>query len=143
MPHHHELIMSEETATSPQIKIPWLIGTVAAFSIFAFVAFYSKRMTNDFPGSQRGEERAADLAKLRDDANKTLTTADWVDQDKGTIRIPIDEAMSKEVDTLKAKAPAIGAEIPGSKPATPAAPAAAPAPAPASTNSAAAAKPKP
>jgi hypothetical protein len=156
MPYHHELIMPEEIATPSPIKVSWLIGTLAAFSIFALIAGYSARMTNDYSDydSQRAQDRYDTLAKLRDAANKTLTTADWVDQDKGTIRIPIDEAMSKEIDTLKSKPVVMGAVIPGTTPAP--APAAAPAapatdkrtpsttaPAPAPTTSASPAKPNP
>ena len=58
-------------------------------------------------------------------------TATWVDQDKGLIQIPIDEAMAHELVDLKNVPVAAGAEIPGSTPA--------PAPAPATTNAAPAA----
>jgi len=123
--------MTAETASPSRIKIPWLLGTLAAFAIFAAIAAYSSRMTNDYPDFDQVQAQARydTLAQLRDDANKTLTTAAWVDQDKGTVRIPIEEAMMKEVDTLKGKPAAMGAAIPGTTPTPPAATSTATAPA--------------
>jgi len=124
--------MSEETASPPQIKFSWLVGTVAAFAIFAVIGAYSARMTQTYTDydEDRAAQRYANLAQVRADENKLLypldenkkPTAEWVDQDKGIVRIPIDEAMSREIDTLKAQQPAVGCEIPGSVPAPPPAP---------------------
>jgi hypothetical protein len=70
---------------------------------------------------------------LREQDSKTLGTADWIDKDKGVVRIPIDEAMAQEVPVLAAKPVTMGVAIPGAM-APAAAPMAAPAPAaPAST----------
>jgi hypothetical protein len=139
MPHHHELTMSDQTAPPPQIKITWLIGTVVAFAIFVAIGGYSARMTQTYTSydDDRAAQRYATLAQVRADENKLIypvdadkkPTAEWIDQDKGVIRIPIDEAMALEIDTLKAQQPAIGCEIPGAVPAPPP-------PAPASTNAA-------
>lgn len=137
--------MSDETAAQPQIKLTWLIGVVVAFALFALIAGYSKRMTNDYSDydQQRADVRRDNLAKVQKAENALLypvddkgnPTAAWVDQSKGIIQIPIDEAMAHEVDALKARPLAVGNEIPG----------AAPAPAPANNAPAApvpAAKPK-
>jgi hypothetical protein len=148
MPYDHELTMADETPST--LKTSWLVGIAAAFLIFAVIASYSARMTQDYEGfdAQRAQARYETLHKLEDDAHKTLTTADWVDQDKGTVRIPIQEAMLREIDTLKSQPPAAGAAIPGaapasSVPATNAAPAAAsppPKPGPAASQNPAPAK---
>jgi len=37
--------MSDESFPKPPIKITWLIGTLAAFALFAAIAGYSSRMT--------------------------------------------------------------------------------------------------
>jgi hypothetical protein len=126
--------MSEETATPPQIKISWLILTMAAFAIFAAIGGYSARMTQDYTDydQDRAAKRYANLTQTRDAEDKLIhpiggdkkPTAEWVDQDKGLIRIPIEEAMAKEIDTLKAQPAAAGCEIPGAVPAPAAAPAA-------------------
>jgi hypothetical protein len=143
MPYHHELTMSEETASQPQIKISWLIGVLAAFAIFSAIGNYSARMTSTYTDydEQRAEQRKVTLAKVQQAENKLLDpvdkqgkpSAEWVDQDKGLVRIPIDEAMSREIDTLKAEPPAMGSDL------APAAPAAAPAPTSGATNAAPAA----
>ena len=51
--------MSDETASQPRIKIAWLIGTLAAFALFAAIAGYSSRMTWDYPDydQQRADAR--------------------------------------------------------------------------------------
>jgi len=134
--------MSDETAPPSRIKLAWLIGTVAAFAIFAVIGAYSSRMTHDYMDydQDRAAVRYDTLKKLQQDEGKLINpvddqghpTAEWVDQAKGMVRIPIEEAMVKEIDTLKAQPAQAGGEIPGTAPA-PAAPA------PASTNAAPAA----
>jgi hypothetical protein len=110
--------MSDFASTPSRLKISWLIGTLAAFALFAVIAVYSARMTRDYEDydQMRADARYDTLAKLRADANKTLSTADWVDQDKGTVRIPIQEAMVEEVETLKSQPAAMGVAIPGAIP---------------------------
>jgi len=131
--------MTAEIASHPPLKVSWIIGTLAAFSIFALIGIYSMSMARNSAGFEqmRAQDRLARLAKVRADADKNLTTADWVDPTKQTIRIPIDEAMDREIDTLKNKPLAMGALIPGATPPPP--------PAPATTNAAPAppAKPNP
>jgi hypothetical protein len=146
--------MAEEIIPPPQVKIPWLIGTAAAFLIFVIIGWYSKRMTWDYPDYDqlRGQQRYITLAKVRSDESKLINpvdangkpTAEWVDQDKGLVRIPIEEAMTLEVATLKAEPLAICSEIPGAAPApAPAAAMPAPAPAQAASTNASPAKPTP
>jgi len=125
--------MSDETISQPRIKITWLIGTLVAFGLFVVIGDYSRHMNRVYTSydQDRANQRYVTLAKVRHDENALLnpvddkghSTAAWVDQTKGTIRIPIDEAMAKEIDTLKAQAPGPGAEIPGAVPAPPPAPA--------------------
>ncbi len=133
--------MSDEIIHRPQIKITWLIGVLAAFGLFALIGAYSARMTRDYADydQERATKRYATLAQLRQDEGKLINpvdkegkpTAEWVDQANGIVRIPIEEAMAKEVDTLKSQVPAAGSEIPGAAPApAPSAPAAPAAPAP-------------
>ena len=151
MPHHHELTMSDETASQPRIKIAWLIGTLAAFAIFAAIGGYSARMTNIYSDydQDRANQRYETLKKVRQAENALLypatdaqgrSHAEWVDQAKGVVRIPIEQAMAEEVDTLQSKPTAAGTEIPGAVPAP--APAPAPAAPPAApTNAASASAP--
>jgi hypothetical protein len=146
--------MSDETALQPRIKITWLIGTLAAFAIFALIAGYSARMTNDYSDydQQRAAQRYDTLKKVQQAENALLYPAvdaqgkphaEWIDQTKGVVRIPIEEAMAEEVDALKSQQAGMGCEIvvPAPAPAPAAQTIAAPAGAP-STNAPASAKPK-
>jgi hypothetical protein len=111
--------MSDATTLTPHpIKLRWFFGIFGAFLIFVVIAAYSSRMAEDHSDydQQEAAKRYANLAELQAADQKTLTTADWVDQTKGTVRIPIDEAMVKEIDTLKTKPAQIGQAIPGTKP---------------------------
>lgn len=110
--------MAEISTTSTSAR--WFFGICAAFAVFAVVGVYSSRMaynTGSYDDGQ-AQERYAKLAKLQAADGKTLTTAGWVDQDKGVARIPIDEAMTEEVDVLKAKPVKMGDAIPGAAPTT-------------------------
>jgi hypothetical protein len=140
--------MPDETTSQPQIKITWLIGTLAAFVLFSAIGNYSARMTRDYSDydQDRAKVRYDTLAKLRHDENALIApvddkgnpTAEWVDQDKGFVRIPIEEAMAEEINTLKAQPAAAGCLIAAAAPA-PAASASTNAPvanAPATTNAA-------
>jgi hypothetical protein len=129
--------MSDETAPQSQLKITWLVGTLAAFALFVAIAGYSSRMTWDYPDyyQQRADARKVNLATVQKAENGLLDpvdaqghpTAEWVDQAKGVVRIPIEEAMLEEIDTLKARPAAMGAVIPPPTPAKPAPAAGAPA----------------
>lgn len=140
--------MSDEIIHKPEIKITWLVGTVVAFGLFVVIGIYSKRMTRDYTSydQDRAAQRYATLAKVRHDENALLypvdaqgnPTAEWVDQGKGIVRIPIDEAMALEIDTLKNQPAGAGIEI---NPPAAAPPAAAPASTTGATNAAAATPP--
>jgi hypothetical protein len=150
--------MSDETASQHGIKVSWLIGIMAALALFAVVGAYSTRMTWDYTDydQDRATQRYETLKKLRADESKLINpvddkgnpTAEWVDATKGSIRIPIEEAMVKEVDVLKSVSQHQGQAIPAAAPAaasTNAAPAATNAASakPASTNAAPAKPAKP
>ena len=72
--------MTTETSSTPQIKFSWLIGTLAALTIFAVIGAYSSSVANhttDYD-DQRAIDRIETLAKLQKEANDTLTSSDWV-----------------------------------------------------------------
>ena len=116
-------------ATSPTIQPRWYFSVAAALFVFVVVGVYSIRMADDTTGydQEQAQERYAKLAALQEQDRKTLGTADWIDKDKGLVRIPIDEAIAQEIPVLAAKPVTRGALIPGAvvPPSAPAAPAAA------------------
>ena len=119
--------MPEDILPHQRIKMSWIVGTVAVFSIFVLIGAYSSRMTWDYSDfdHQRSQDRYITLKKVQDAENALLTGTAWVDQSKNIVRIPIDEAMAKEVDTLRAQTPHAGVDI--NPPAAPAPPSPAPA----------------
>jgi hypothetical protein len=124
--------------SAPDLKpLPfrWYISVAAVLLVFVVVGVYSSRMAHDTTGydDDQATARLAKLTKMRATEHKTLTTADWIDSTKGTVHIPIDEAMVEEVGVLQAKQPAMGSAIVGIPPVTPAPPSA-----PTGTNSPAA-----
>ena len=96
------------------IKLRWFFWTPLGLLLFVIIGFYSVRVTGNYNSfeDKRTAARYATLDKLRADEQAILTTADWVDQSKKIVRIPVDEAMSEEIDVLKAKPLAMGAAIP-------------------------------
>jgi hypothetical protein len=122
-------------ATSPTIQPRWYFSVAAALFVFVIVGVYSIRMANDTTGydEEQAQERSAKLATMQALDRKTLSTADWIDKDKGIVRIPIDEAITQEIPLLQAKPVTMGAAIPGAVAApAPAAAAGAAAPVPTS-----------
>jgi hypothetical protein len=108
------------------LKLHWYVSVAAVLFIFVVVGIYSTRMAYDTNATdgydqQQAAIRVAKLQKMQATDRKTLTTADWLDQTKGTIRIPIDEAMTQEVTVLQAKPVAMGSALTVVAPAAPAA----------------------
>ncbi|HEV3270571.1 MAG TPA: hypothetical protein VGZ93_00145 [Candidatus Methylacidiphilales bacterium] len=116
--------MSDETTPQPRIKITWLIGTGAAFALFAVIGAYSARMTREYPDydQEQAAKRYVTLAQVRHDEQALISGVAWVDQSKGIVRIPIEEAMARELDTLKSQPAVMGAAIPVIAPPPPAKP---------------------
>ena len=123
--------MSSVTDHSP--KLTWYLTVAAVLFIFVLVGAYSARMAHDTTGydDAQAQIRLDTLHKMQATDRKTLTTVDWIDQGKGVVRIPINEAVLEEVPVLAAKPLTRGTAIPGGAtvmntiPATNAAPAAA------------------
>jgi hypothetical protein len=109
--------------TYHRLKYSSLLWVTLAFGIFALVAAYSARMTNDFPSYDdgRAQQRLVTKGKVDQAENALLyptdkdgrPTAVWVDQDKGLIQVPIDEAMKHEVADLQKVPVGVGALLPG------------------------------
>lgn len=63
------------------------------------VSDVSRRLEVKPPAPELQVDPAQDLAKFREQEDKRLNTYYWVDKQKGTVHIPIDEAMKKLVQT--------------------------------------------
>lgn len=63
--------------------------------IFAALVWKMQQYTTPAPlGSERSAERAKALGELRASETDALTTAAWIDQGKGIVRLPIADALT-------------------------------------------------
>jgi len=137
---------SEATLTAAPVRKPSLFWTVVwgyiLLTIFiVFVMIFIGFPAQDFENS--GIAREKERIKIREEvlaaAKKEQSEGPtWISKEKGTIRLPINEAMALTVDRLKIKKPRAANPIE-----TPAAAPAAPAAAPVATTPNAAATPAP
>ena len=131
-------------AHSPAPFSTWL-GIVLLFVLFGVIvlAVIGPMPRGSDYEETRAKKRMENLKKLREDAEKDLTTYAWVDKNKGVARIPISRAMELTVAELAQKKPVSAGPIatPAAQTA-PASPAAA-SPAPAGSAQPAAAQPSP
>lgn len=119
--------MTDLLQSSSPKQYGWaLAASLALILVLLLVVhgYHNESTASDYDLKQ-AEERVANLAKLRAQDEKALTTAGWVDQDAKIVRLPITEAMSREVATLQAKPVQLGDSLPGITP--PSAPPAPPA----------------
>ncbi len=74
---------------------PYAVGILGAFLIVAALAWAIHRYAPAPPlGEDHAAFRAKALADLRAAEAEALTTPAWLDQPKGIVRLPIDQAMA-------------------------------------------------
>jgi hypothetical protein len=87
--------MNGESSSSERSILPALIGIVGALLIVLVLVWAMKRYTEPAPLNQnRAAERAKALAELRGVEHTEQTTAGWIDQPKGIVRLPIEDAIA-------------------------------------------------
>ena len=79
------------------------IGGFLIFVLILVIAYLPNKPAPLPEGTKTPEERATILRELRAKETAAATTYGWVDQTKGVVRIPIDQAMQLTVDELKTK----------------------------------------
>lgn len=126
---------STAVADSPKPSIfgIFVIGIIG-LALFFFITQWLRSTTTastDPEDPARDAERVKNLADLRAEDQAKLTTYAWVDRAKGSVQIPLDQAMNLVIPTLNASKPRPAYPIdPASLPADPNLPAdATPAPA--------------
>ena len=89
-------------------KVAYAIAVLGALLIVAFLDHELKKHTQAPPVDEgRAEERAKDLAEIRNGEADALNNTGWIDQSKGIVRLRIDDAMSLMLETW-GKNPAAG-----------------------------------
>lgn len=88
--------MNSETKNSCgcTAKTAWALAVIGALLIVVFLDRQLKKYTAPPPvDAGRAEERAKDLAEIRNAESEALTKTDWIDPTKGIVRLRIDDAM--------------------------------------------------
>ncbi len=86
---------------------PMFIGALIMISVFLVIALLLRvaAPSGATDEIERAEIRRTNLADLNEADQVELTTFGWVDREKGTVRIPIEAAMRKEIAALNSKEP--------------------------------------
>src|SRR5436190_15410880 len=100
--------MATETTRHQPSGFGTFLWALCFFVIFVLVVVVFVRSAGTNEGYE--DKRAAYRLKIKDDRAKDdhekLTTAGWIDQAKGVVRVPIADAKKIAVAELKAKKPA-------------------------------------
>ena len=85
--------MNGQTAR-PRTGIAYFFAILGAFLIVAALVWAMQRYTQPPPlGQERIDARKKALAEMRAAEATELTSYGWIDQGKGVVRLPIEEAM--------------------------------------------------
>lgn len=102
--------MSDENkkSSSCAAKVAYAIAVLGALLIVVYLDHVLKTHTQAPPIDEgRAEERAKDLAEIRNAEADALNNTGWIDQSKGIVRLRVDDAISLMVETW-GKNPAAG-----------------------------------
>ena len=101
---------TDSTTRNPNRLAVFLgIGAVLVAIPVVFVGFLGAEKAPDAVDLRRAAERLANRTKLDEAAEKQLTTFGWVDKAKGTVHLPISDAIALVVRDLSAKKPTASA----------------------------------
>lgn len=97
---------SNNAATRSKSIWPMFAGAIVLFLLFAGFVQWMRAATDRAAFDEeaiRAAQRYEILAKVKDDNAKLTTGYAWVDQAKGTVRIPLDRAMDLAVKKLSSQ----------------------------------------
>jgi hypothetical protein len=80
-----------------------VLGGFAIFILILAINYYPKRPDEIPVGSRSPEDRQKALAELHAKEHKAATSYAWIDQQKGTVQLPISRAMELTIQELNAK----------------------------------------
>ena len=100
--------MASESNNRTPNGIVVFLGSAAAFVVVAaiFVGALASTTPSNEVENKRAAQRIETRAKLEAEALEKLNSTGWVDKAKGTVHVPIGEAMTMIVAELTAKKPA-------------------------------------
>lgn len=80
--------------------IGW-VGVILLFALIVLIAYVPNR--DQAPGEDANAVRLEIRTQVDDAQQKLISSYEWVDQSAGTVRIPVDQAMSLVVDELSSQ----------------------------------------
>lgn len=93
-----ENVNQNDCCSSKCKNTAYIVAIVGSFLLVAFLVRQMVAYTRTAPvGAERGAARAADNAVIRAAGTDALKNWGYVDQAKGIIRVPVDEAMKLTV----------------------------------------------
>ena len=100
--------MASESPTRTPNGIVVFLGSAAAFAVVAVVFSWALGMKTPLNEVEqtRAAQRIETRTKLENEAQEKLGSEGWVDKAKGTVHVPIADAMAMVVADLTAKKPA-------------------------------------
>ena len=87
-------------STSSPSRFSWgayFLGAIGVLSIMAIVIKVAVQQTQPssvLAGQKRAEERRKNIAELKQSNAEVLNTYAWLDQPKGIVRVPVDQAVT-------------------------------------------------
>jgi len=88
----------EKTNRASRAASGFIVGSLIFIVLFVAVRFSSPVPPID---AGRNAIRARALAEMRSTEEKSLTSAGWIDQSRGIVRLPIDAAMQQAAQAWK------------------------------------------
>jgi hypothetical protein len=94
---------SPESTSSFVATLLAAIGGFAIFLLILLVAYHPNKVSAPGDGVKTPAERKAALAELRGKEHTAATSYGWIDKDKGTVRIPLEQAIALTIQERKTK----------------------------------------
>ncbi len=99
--------MADSEARQPNAFLVFLGSAVAVTIVIIIVSgLVARKPKVETVDAKRGAQRIAVREKLDKAAHEQLSTADWLDKEKGVVRLPVEDAMKVVVAELAGKKPA-------------------------------------
>lgn len=95
-------------SNTPSKGLSWVtyaavLGGLALFGLIILLAYLPQRPAPIQQGALTPEERINRLTELRAKEQKQATSYAWIDQQKGSVQLPLDRAVELTIQELNAK----------------------------------------
>ena len=91
------------TKSQPWVTVAAILGAFAIFGLIILFAYLPQRPAPVQQGALTPKEREARLMELRSKEQKQATSYAWIDQQKGSVQLPIARAIELTIQERSAK----------------------------------------